>query len=114
VRSGLACWRILLGFLFLAALALMGARLAPAYFKNREMQRFLDETVRQASAQQPPDMLRVAVVERASRLGLPVRMDQVRIRRFAGHLDVDLRYDVPVDFLLCSVDLHFHPRAGAR
>ena len=115
MRSGLASWRAVAALAGLVVFTIILARLAPLYFKNLELQRFLDDTVQEtSSATAPDDMLRARIVDRASRLGLPVRGDQIRVDRAGGRLVIDLRYAVPVDFGLSSVDLHFRPRAGAR
>ena len=108
-------WRTVAGVVLLLVLAVVGARLVPLYLKNFQLQDFLNDTVEQASsATAPPDMLRVAVAERASRLGLPVHTGQVRVERSGGSVVIEVRYSVPVDFLLYSVDLHFRPRASGR
>ena len=106
-------WRAAAAFVVLGALAYFGARLAPVYIRNLEFQRFLEETaVPAAAGEAQEERIRVAVVEKAARLGLPVRSDQVRLKRSASGLRIEVRYTVPVDLRLYTVDLHFAPKAG--
>jgi len=106
-------WRVVAAFVVLSALAYFGARLAPIYFRNLELQRFLEETaVPAASGDAQEERIRVAVVEKAARLGLPIRSDQVRLKRSTSGFRIEVRYTVPVDLWLYTVDLHFAPRAG--
>lgn len=108
-------WRTAAGVAVLAALAYLGAQLIPLYLRNLELQRFLEETAGQsASLENPDDLLRTRIADRAARLGLPVSAEQVRLLRSDGKLWIAVRYTVPVDLPLYAVDLHFHPKAGDR
>jgi hypothetical protein len=105
-------WRIAGGVAVLAALALFAVRLVPVYLKNFELQQFLEETAqRKATIETLDDLIRVQVVNEAARLGLPVRADQVRVRRTPGKIRIEVLYIVPVDLPLYTVDLHFRPAA---
>jgi hypothetical protein len=52
------------------------------------------------------------VLEKAAALGLPVKAEDVHIRRVEDNTRIDVRYIVRVDFPLYTVDLHFYP--GSR
>jgi hypothetical protein len=106
-------WRTLAGVLILVLLAGFGVLLVPVYVRNFRFERSLGELVRQGSTLQSPDeLVRVRVTDRAARLGLPVRPDQVRLKRSPGRLAIEVRYIVPIDLPVYSVDLHFRPSAG--
>ncbi len=108
-RSG----RIAGGLAVIAMLGVFAARLLPVYLKNFHLQQYLEETAQlPATLERPDALLRVDVVNRAARLGLPVRIDQVRVRRWAGHVRIEVLYIVPVNLLFYTVDLHFRPAAG--
>jgi hypothetical protein len=51
------------------------------------------------------------VVNAAARRALPVRSENVRVRRGAGRVEIEVLYEVPVGLPLYTVDLHFRPRA---
>ena len=50
-----------------------------------------------------------AVLEKAAALGLPIKADNVHIKRSGDSTRIDVRYIVRVDFPLYTVDLHFYP-----
>ena len=105
--------RIVAGSAVLAVFALLAFHLAPLYFRNLELQRFLEESVQNPDvAGRPDELLVFAVVNKASQLGLPVKSSQVKLKRGAGRMRIEVLYIVPVDFWLYAVDLHFHPSAG--
>ncbi len=113
--GGVRAWRAVAAAIVLAGLAAISARLLPLYLGNYRLQRFLDSFSREAQAQaQPDDLVRVAIVNKAAELGLPVRTDQVRLNRSPKALQIEVRYVVPVELPLYTVDLHFRPRAGPR
>lgn len=104
--------RVLTGGAVLALLALFAILLLPVYVRNYRFERALKELAAESDATRAPDeFLRVRVVDRAARLGLPIRPEQVKLERKAERVGIDVRYVVPIDLPLYSVDLHFHPAA---
>ena len=111
----LSRWRVAAAVAVLGALAFFGLRLLPIYARNQRFQSYVEEVAgRTESAAKSDDLLRTWLVEKASALELPVKADDVRIRRTADGLGIDVRYVVRVDLPVYTVDLHFHPGAGAR
>ena len=107
--------RIAAAILILAILAFLGARLLPLYLENMRLQSYVEGITRDAENRtRPDDVLRVAVLERAALLGLPVKADNVHIKRSSDSVRIDVRYIVRVDFPMYTVDLHFYPGAGSR
>jgi hypothetical protein len=107
--------RVLAGIGVLAALVLIGIRLLPAYIHNFEFQRHLEEISKDRSnLGSPAELVRVKVLERAARMGLPVTAEQVRVAPAEGRTRIEVRYFVRVDLPLYTVDLHFRPSAGGR
>jgi hypothetical protein len=107
--------RVAAGAAVLAALAYLGLNLIPIYWRNLELQRFVEATAQRVDNQQKPEgVLRAAVVEKAQELRLPVRYDNVRVVRTADGVRIDVRYIARVDLPLYTVDLHFYPGAGSR
>jgi len=105
-------WRRAAAAAVLAILAIVAVRLLPFYFHNTEFQRFLGETAaHQENLLKPEDQLRIAIVQRATALALPVRTDQIEIDRSPTHLRIAARYFVQVALPWYAVDLHFSPSA---
>ena len=107
--------RIALAVVILLALGVFGVRLLPLYLDNMRLQSYVDGIAQDAEARTRPDeALRVNVLEKAASLGLPVRADNVHIKRSNDNVRIDVRYIVRVDLPLYTVDLHFYPGAGSR
>ncbi len=99
----------------LGILAVIAARLAPPYVRNHQLKAYLEQMARSPEAAAlPAEMVRIRVLERARQLGLPVRGEQVRVDRDSSSTSIELRYVVPVDIYVSTVDLHFRPRARWR
>jgi len=111
----LSRWRIAGAAAVLGVLAFFGLRLTPIYLRNMDLQRDVEEiTQRVENREKSDDLLRTWVVEKAAALDLPVKADNVHIKRTPDGLGIDVRYIVRVDLPIYTVDLHFHPSAGAR
>ena len=106
-------WRVVAGAAVLLLLALFAVRLLPAYLRNLEFQRALAEIVeRPATRTTPDEALRAEVINRAAGLGLPVRLEDIGVKRAEGRIEIEVLYVVPVELPLYTVDLHFRPRAS--
>ena len=107
--------RIAAAVLILVVLGILGARLAPIYVENMRLQSYVAAiTQDEVALTRPDEALRVAVLEKAAFLGLPVKAENVQIKRSTESMRIDVRYIVRVDFPLYTVDLHFYPGAGSR
>ena len=108
-------WRIAAAVAVLAALLGFSALFAPIYLANFKLQSFVAEITHRAGAEtQPDDTLRQAVVGKAIELHLPIKADNVHIKRSPDGLRIDVRYFVRADLPGYTVDLHFYPGAGSR
>src|SRR5437868_12447883 len=107
--------RIAAAILILAAMGVLGARLLPLYIENMRLQSYVEGIAQDAENRtRPDDALRVAVLEKAAFLGLPVKAENVHIKRSNDNVRIEVRYIVRVDFPMYTVDLHFYPGAGSR
>jgi hypothetical protein len=107
--------RIAAAVLILIILGILGARLLPLYLDNMRLQSYVEGITRDADNKtQPDDALRVAVLNKAAFLGLPVKAENVHIKRSEDNTRIDVRYIVHVDLPMYTVDLHFYPGAGSR
>lgn len=103
--------RVSFGAAILLALAAFAVLLTPVYYRNLRFTRDLKDLASNPEIQADP-ALRAAVVERAGRLGLPVREGDVALRRSGDRVRIEVNYQVPVDLPVYSVSLHFHPVGG--
>jgi hypothetical protein len=101
------------GVAVLIGLLGFGALLAPVYYRNYQFSQSLSDLVVDSDVvKQSDEALRAAVVDRAAQFGLKVHSDQVRLGRRDRRLRIEVRYKVPVDMSLYTVDLHFRPSAA--
>jgi hypothetical protein len=107
--------RLALAVLLLAVFVVVGVRLTPPFFENRQLQAYIEQVAAsRESAALPLEVLRIRLIDKARRMGLPVRGDEVRVTRGPAGPSIDIRYVVPVEFYVSTIDLHLHARAGAR
>src|SRR5437764_216331 len=79
--------------LLLGILAAVSARLLPLSLDNRRLQSYVEGMARNEETRTRPDeALRVAVLEKAASLGLPIRADNVHIKRSGDSTRIDVRY----------------------
>jgi hypothetical protein len=94
-------------------LAGFGVLLIPHYRRHRAFERALERVMIEPAGQAAPDgILRARVVNQAASLGLRVEDGQVRVRRTAAGVRLEVRYAVPVNLTLYTVDLHFRAATG--
>jgi hypothetical protein len=101
--------RVAAGVAIVAVFAAFIALVIPVYYRAWRFERDLQQMTETAGVPQSSnEALRVVVAERAARLGLPVRPDDVQFVRTPTRFRIEVDYRVPV----YTVDLHFHPSAG--
>ncbi len=101
------------GVAVLVVLAGLVVLLAPPYYENWKLQRYLDSLAADpAISAKSPEVVRAGILNRAAELGLPVHGDDVRVTRPEGALRIEVLYIVKIDFPIYAVDLHFRPAAG--
>lgn len=105
--------RIGAGVLVLILLAGFGLMLIPHYVRNYQFEQRLERIAEEpGNLSNPDDMVRTRVTDSASRLGIPLRNDQVKVIRGPQRLKIEVKYMVPVDLPVYAVDLHFNPSAA--
>lgn len=116
-------WRTAAAAAVLAALALFAALVAPIYYRNLRLQNFVTALPRrveygsQAGAPPSDELVRAWVLNESSRLGIPVKSDDIQVFRSPGSRQVErveVRYFVPVELPGYTVTLHFYPGIGSR
>jgi hypothetical protein len=106
----LPLWRLIAAILVLAAMAGILLALAPVYFEDYQLRRYI-RSLAHGGPNAPDETFRSAVLARAKQLDLPVETGQVQITHPNGKLHLQLDYAVQMDFSLYQVDIHFHPSA---
>jgi hypothetical protein len=105
-------WRIAAGVAVLVLLALIAVLLAPPYYENWRLQRYLSALAHDpASTHRSTDLLRALVVDRAASMGLPIRTGDVQVTTGPNSVKIDVLYVVHIDLPIYTVDLHFRPSA---
>jgi len=111
----LPLWRLIAAILVISAMAAVLLALAPVYFENYQLGRYVRSLVTAPNAAAvPDDAVRSNVLSRARQLDLPVRPEDVQISHAGAKLQLQIRYAVQMDFPLYQVDVHFHPSATSR
>ena len=105
----LPLWRLIAALLVIVAMAAVLLALAPVYFEDYQLGRYMKSVARGSSVQD--DAVKAEVLTRARQLNLPVRPDDLQISHPAGKLELQMRYAVQMDFTLYQVDVHFHHSA---
>jgi len=94
----------------LVLLVLIGVLLAPPYYENWRLQRYLSTLAHDpASAHRSTDLLRALVIDKAASMGLPVRTGDVQVTAGPGSVRIEVLYVVHIDLPVYTVDLHFRP-----
>lgn len=94
-------------------MALIGLRLTPPYIKNFQFQQYLNALVADpGGASLPIEQVRDQVVAKAASLGIRLAPQDVQVSRIDSELKIEMLYQVRVDLMAYTVDLHFRPKAG--
>jgi hypothetical protein len=106
LAAALAVVLVLIGFC---------AFLVEPYYDNWKLQNYIEDLAYDPrSLERPADALAAAVANRAATMGIPVRVEQVRVTRSRESVHIEAKYYVRIDFAVYNVDLHFRPSAGSK
>jgi|GEM_PF-895962 len=106
--------RAVTGVLVLAGAGAVAVALGPVYGRAYRFQSYTREVGQALAAGRSEEWARVALVNRAAELGLPVRSDGIRCQRQGEWVKLEVRYAVPVRLGWYTVDLHFRARASSN
>jgi hypothetical protein len=111
----LPLWRLTLALLALAAMIGVLLSLAPVYYENYQLDRYMKELVRGAKASTLTDeALRAGVRTRARELDLPIRAEDLNIAHADGKTQLHAKYKVDMNFPLYEVEVHLQASAASR
>ena len=104
--------RLAVAFLLLGVFLYISAGLTPYFLRNLRLQRSLEEITRSGEIfTQPEKSVRGQVMERARRLGIPVKEEDVQVEISQDREQMVVRYRVEVNLPGYTVYLHFAPSA---
>lgn len=98
---GCILWAVLLGVVVLVAF-----KVVPVKISSAEMYDFMDERAKFA-ANNTPEQIQKAILDKAQQLRLPVDKDHVKIERIGDNIRMEVTYSVPVDLYVTTWNWHF-------
>lgn len=114
-KNRLPRWRLAAGCTVFAALVADLSLLAPVYFRNYELERYIAHKLHTSEARiEPANQLREELVARSTALRLPVAPNDIRVERRNGVTTMKTFYKIQVDLGLYTVNLHFRPEGSSR
>ena len=95
--------------LFLMAVVLFLAfKLGPPYFNHYEYKGEMKQAISRFGARSIPDEnIKRELVSTAAKNNIPLNNENIQIRRFAGRINIDVEYIIPVDLLIMKYNLRF-------
>jgi hypothetical protein len=100
---------VLLGIVIFLSL-----KLVPVYYTNYTMESEIKIVVSRAGAHYLNDeAITVDVLDIARKNDIQIEKNNVKVRRFAGQVFVDVNYAVPVDFGILERNLNFQIKASS-
>jgi hypothetical protein len=110
----MATLKLILGFAFFCALALVGLKVVPPYFANYELEDSIKSEALQATySTRTEDDIRETVIKQARNYDIALTPKQVKVSRVGGFgtgsLNIEAEYSVPIDLPGYSTTLEFHP-----
>ena len=87
----------LLGLVFLAVAVFISYKMVPVKVRAAELKQTIEDEAKSAGMHRD-DRITEAIVSKAQEQNLPVKPDDVKIKRYGGEITVDVEYTVPIDF----------------
>jgi hypothetical protein len=102
--------RAILGIAFIIAVAYVTFMLVPPYYNNYEFQDAVSDEARvNTYTEKPVEDMRDSIYRTAQQLDLPIRRDQINVRREGRSVAIWVDYTVHLDLPGYPLDLQFHP-----
>jgi hypothetical protein len=100
--------------LILGAMAFAGAKIAPIYLANYQLQDSIESESRFALTGYPKksvEDIRDDIFRKTQELGIPARREDIRVEVSNGAVDIGLDYSVLIDLSVYQWDKQFHVHA---
>jgi len=102
--------RALLTIVIVGSAVYVGSRVAPAYYTYYQFQSDLEQVAMVASYTTKSEAdIQESVAARGRDYGIPLKLDQIQVRRTASDLSISAEYTVHFDIPIHPFDLSFNP-----
>jgi hypothetical protein len=107
--------RALLTILIVGGGIYAGSKVAPAYYTFYQFQSDLEQAAMAESyTNRPETAIQESIAARGRDYGIPLSLDQIRVRRTGDELSISTEYTVHLDFPIHPIDLKFAPATKKR
>lgn len=102
-KAGCIIWLLIVGFLGLA-----GYRFVPAQVAAMELEDYMEElALRQDTSRKPDDFFIKQIKGRADELRLPVKEEEIKVRKTAKRVVMDVKFTVVIDLIVFEYPREF-------
>jgi hypothetical protein len=107
--------RALLTILIVGSAVYVGSKVAPVYYTYYQFQSDLEQAamVESYTTRSEAD-IQQSVATRGRDYGIPLRLEQIRVRRAGNELSISAEYIIHVDLPIHPIDLKFTPSTKNR
>jgi hypothetical protein len=110
----MATLKLVFGFGVILATLIAGIKVVPPFFSNYEFEDAIKADALQATySSRTEDDIRTAVIKHAHDYDIALTPQQVKVSRVGGYgtgtLNIQADYSVPLDLVVYSTTLEFHP-----
>ena len=103
--------RALLTILIVGSAIYVGSKVAPAYYTNYQFQSDLEQVAMVAAYTTKSEAdIQESVAARGRDYGIPLKVDQIRVRRSGNDLSISAEYTIHFDIPIYPFDLNFNPK----
>ena len=89
-------------------------KLAPPYINHYEFKNEMKQEVSRAGARSMPDEnIKRNLITTAAKSNIPLKNENINIRRFSNQITIRVEYTIPVDLLITKRDLHFQAEGSS-
>jgi hypothetical protein len=107
--------RALLTILIVGGGIYVGSKVAPAYYTYYQFQSDLEQAaITESYTTRSEANIQESVAARGRDYGIPLRLEQIRVRRSGNELSISTEYTIHIDLPIYSFDLKFAPMTKNR
>jgi hypothetical protein len=106
--------RVVFSIVLLVTLIFLGLKFVPVYYGNYSFKDYVDDETKRATyaTATSADAIRDEVFKKATELEIPITKDAIKVEKSMGGgavspVSISADYDVHVDLLVTTTDLHF-------
>ena len=100
--------------LVLAAIIFVVVKVAPARINAYQYKDFMEEYARQDAWQHSDEQIKKDLLEKAARLNLPLKPEDITMSKGGGSCRLRAKFDVPVDLKIRTWVLHYDFEVSAE